>query len=92
MLCRAFNLKLSEMSKLISACEGGYSGLPVDDGPNECVTVKGFNHVLCAAWHQGDNSGPHTADEVCQPAMESLLEHLESQADLHLMRQPPGHC
>ena len=43
---------------------GGYSGLPVDNGPDECVTAKGFSHALCAAWHVGDNSGPHSPDEV----------------------------
>ncbi len=49
------------------ACLGGYSGLPVDNGPKECVTANNFDHVLCAAWHVGDNSGPHDFDEVRSP-------------------------
>jgi hypothetical protein len=42
---------------------GGYSGVPVD-GATDCVQAAGFDHVLCAAWNLGDNSGPHNADEV----------------------------
>ena len=42
---------------------GGYSGLPVDS-PQECVTVAGFEHVLCAAWQYWDNSGPHSVEQV----------------------------
>ena len=42
---------------------GGYSGLPVDSKA-ECVKAAGFDHVLCAAWHIGDNSGPHNVEEV----------------------------
>ncbi|KAK9798230.1 hypothetical protein WJX73_010911 [Symbiochloris irregularis] len=41
---------------------GGYSGVPVDTG-KECVTVEGFDHVLCNAWRQ-DNAGPHSVQEV----------------------------
>lgn len=42
---------------------GGYSGTPVDSA-FECAQAEGFEHVLCAAWHIGDNSGPHNASEV----------------------------
>lgn len=45
---------------------GGYSGTPVDSH-TECVKADGFEHVLCAAWHLGDNSGPHDVTEVCAP-------------------------
>jgi len=52
---------------------GGYSGSthltnstaeddPLD-GPDDCVSVPGFNQVLCAAW-RSDNAGPHSADEI----------------------------
>ena len=42
---------------------GGYSGTPVDSA-FECAQAEGFEHVLCAAWHIGDNSGPHNVSEV----------------------------
>ncbi|CAL5218578.1 g272 [Coccomyxa viridis] len=42
---------------------GGYSGTPVDSH-TECVKADGFEHVLCAAWHLGDNSGPHDVQEA----------------------------
>ncbi|EIE25882.1 hypothetical protein COCSUDRAFT_46416 [Coccomyxa subellipsoidea C-169] len=48
---------------------GGYSGSPVDKGkdPMEgCVTVEGLNHVLCAAWNLGDNSGPQNSTKVLE--------------------------
>jgi len=52
---------------------GGYSGAPVDRGPRECVTAPGFAHVLCAAWNDGDNSGPQTAAQVPHaPALQSV--------------------
>jgi hypothetical protein len=46
---------------------GGYSGNlstgdPLD-GPDGCVSVPGFDEVLCAAWRT-DNAGPHSVDEV----------------------------
>jgi len=42
---------------------GGYSGSP-QDSKEECITLPGFDHVLCCAWKQ-DNEGPHTFNEVC---------------------------
>ena len=37
--------------------------MPVDNKA-ECVKADGFSHVLCAAWHIGDNSVPHDVEEV----------------------------
>ncbi|CAL8470098.1 g9640 [Coccomyxa elongata] len=48
---------------------GGYSGSPVDQGTdpeNGCVITEKFNHVLCAAWNDGDNSGPQNSTRVQQ--------------------------
>jgi hypothetical protein len=46
---------------------GGYSGSAAEndplDGPDDCVSVPGFNQVLCAAW-RSDNAGPHSVDEI----------------------------
>lgn len=44
---------------------GGYSGLPVDSA-EECVTVEGFEHALCAAWQYWDNAGPHSVEQVLE--------------------------
>lgn len=43
---------------------GGYSGEPVD-GVGDCVTVEGFDDVLCMAW-RSDNAGPHDVNEACR--------------------------
>jgi hypothetical protein len=45
---------------------GGYSGEPVD-GLGECVTVEGFDDVLCMAW-KSDNAGPHDVGEAINSA------------------------
>lgn len=46
---------------------GGYSGSSAEndplDGPEDCVSVPGFNEVLCAVW-RSDNAGPHSVDEI----------------------------
>lgn len=63
---------------------GGYSGTPVDSH-TECVKADGFAHVLCAAWHLGDNSGPHDVQEVC-----SALAELPNRRQANHM--PPCCC
>ena len=48
-------------------CAGGYSYAPVDKGYDPevgCVVTKGFDHILCAAWNVGDNSGPQNSTKV----------------------------
>ncbi|KAK9915574.1 hypothetical protein WJX75_001002 [Coccomyxa subellipsoidea] len=48
---------------------GGYSYAPVDKGYDPevgCVVTKGFNHILCAAWNVGDNSGPQNSTKVLE--------------------------
>ena len=56
---------------------GGYSGTPVDSH-TECVKADGFEHVLCAAWHLGDNSGPHDVHEVSSVLAEAPERHVKS--------------
>lgn len=57
---------------------GGYSGEPVD-GLGECVTVEGFDDLLCMAW-KSDNAGPHDVGEAfffpsCHEAADQCLLH-----------------
>ena len=62
----------------------GCSGVPVD-GATDCVQAAGFDHVLCAAWNLGDNSGPHNADEV--GSMPFILPMVLDQAELKYTRR-----
>ncbi len=54
-----------------------------------CVTVKGLNHVLCAAWNLGDNSGPQNSTKVTAATLHGKVMHLIADvlADL-----PPQDC
>ncbi|KAK9917700.1 hypothetical protein WJX75_007317 [Coccomyxa subellipsoidea] len=59
---------------------GGYSGEPVD-GLGECVTVEGFDDVLCMAW-KSDNAGPHDVGEVLN--VFNITETNFPEADVHV--------